>query len=86
MLRTGSAPPRCDADPYFRTWNQSCQRSDGRNESGGGKSDEDGHIDMADLKAKAEQYKNELAGLMVTYPSTHGVFEEGIKEICQIDS
>jgi glycine dehydrogenase len=48
------------------------------------KSDEDGHIDIGDLKEKAEQYKNELAGLMVTYPSTHGVFEEGIKDICQI--
>ena len=48
------------------------------------KSDEDGHIDIQDLKEKAVQYKDELAGLMVTYPSTHGVFEEGIKEICQI--
>jgi glycine dehydrogenase len=48
------------------------------------KSDEEGHIDIADLKSKAEQYKTELAGLMVTYPSTHGVFEEGIKEICRL--
>ena len=48
------------------------------------KSDEEGHIDVADLKAKAEQYKENLAGLMVTYPSTHGVFEEAIKEICGI--
>jgi glycine dehydrogenase len=48
------------------------------------KSDEEGHIDIADLKAKAEQYKNELAGLMVTYPSTHGVFEEGITKICRL--
>jgi glycine dehydrogenase len=48
------------------------------------KSDEDGHIDISDLKEKAVRYKNELAGLMVTYPSTHGVFEEGIKDICQI--
>ena len=46
------------------------------------KSDEDGHIDVADLKLKAEQYKDSLGGLMVTYPSTHGVFEESIKEIC----
>jgi glycine dehydrogenase len=46
------------------------------------KSDEDGHIDVADLKAKAAQYKDTLGGLMVTYPSTHGVFEESIKEIC----
>ncbi len=48
------------------------------------KSDADGHIDVADLKAKAEENKNNLAGLMVTYPSTHGVFEESIKKICKI--
>ena len=48
------------------------------------KSDEDGHIDVQDLKNKVFQYKDELAGLMVTYPSTHGVFEEGIKDICRI--
>jgi glycine dehydrogenase len=48
------------------------------------KSDDDGHIDIQDLKDKAVLYKSELAGLMVTYPSTHGVFEEGIKDICQI--
>lgn len=48
------------------------------------KCDEAGNIDVADLKAKAEQYKDNLGGLMVTYPSTHGVFEETIKEICAI--
>jgi len=47
------------------------------------KSDEEGKIDVADLKAKAELYKNSLACLMVTYPSTHGVFEESITEICE---
>ena len=47
------------------------------------KSDEEGKIDVADLKAKAEQYKDKLSCLMVTYPSTHGVFEESIIEICQ---
>ena len=47
------------------------------------KSDADGKVDVADLKAKAEQYKNNLSCLMVTYPSTHGVFEEAITEICQ---
>ena len=41
-------------------------------------------LDIADLKAKAEEHSNELAALLVTYPSTHGVFEEGIVEICQI--
>lgn len=48
------------------------------------KCDEKGNIDVADLKEKAELHKNELASLMVTYPSTHGVFEEAIQEICQI--
>jgi glycine dehydrogenase len=48
------------------------------------KSDEEGKIDVADLKAKAEQYKDKLSCLMVTYPSTHGVFEESIMEICEV--
>lgn len=48
------------------------------------KCDDNGNIDVADMKAKAEQYKNELSCLMVTYPSTHGVFEESIIEICDI--
>ncbi len=46
--------------------------------------DANGNIDVEDLKKKAEQHKNELAGLMVTYPSTHGVFEEAITEIINI--
>jgi glycine dehydrogenase len=46
--------------------------------------DKEGNIDVADLRAKAAEHKNDLACLMVTYPSTHGVFEESIKEICQI--
>ncbi len=48
------------------------------------KCDEYGNIDIADLKSKAEQYSNNLAALMVTYPSTHGVFEEGILKIVDI--
>lgn len=48
------------------------------------KSDEKGQVDVADLKAKAEQYKETLGALMITYPSTYGVFEESIKDICQI--
>jgi glycine dehydrogenase len=44
--------------------------------------DERGNIDLADLKTKAEQYSARLSCLMVTYPSTHGVFETAIKEIC----
>ena len=48
------------------------------------KTDAKGNIDVADLKAKAEANKDRLAALMVTYPSTHGVFEESIREICAI--
>jgi len=48
------------------------------------KSDENGKIDVADLREKAEQHRENLACLMVTYPSTHGVFEEAITEICDI--
>ncbi|GEO07927.1 aminomethyl-transferring glycine dehydrogenase [Segetibacter aerophilus] len=48
------------------------------------KCDEAGNIDVEDLRKNAEKYKDVLAGLMVTYPSTHGVFEESIREICNI--
>jgi glycine dehydrogenase len=41
-------------------------------------------VDLADLEAKASQHRDRLAALMITYPSTHGVFEEGIRRICQI--
>ena len=46
--------------------------------------DEHGNVDIADLKAKAEQYRDTLAAIMITYPSTHGVYEEGIRDICRI--
>ena len=46
--------------------------------------DESGNIDLADLEAKAEQHSEHLAALMVTYPSTHGVFEEEIRDICRL--
>ncbi|MBN7815062.1 aminomethyl-transferring glycine dehydrogenase [Algoriphagus pacificus] len=46
------------------------------------KCDEKGNIDLDDLKAKAEAHASDLSCLMVTYPSTHGVFEEAIKDIC----
>ncbi|WBX74267.1 aminomethyl-transferring glycine dehydrogenase [Tenacibaculum pacificus] len=48
------------------------------------KTDERGNIDVEDLRAKAEKHKDNLAALMVTYPSTHGVYERAIKEITQI--
>lgn len=46
--------------------------------------DVDGNIDIEDLKAKASHHSESLAALMITYPSTHGVFEEGVKEICEV--
>jgi glycine dehydrogenase len=46
--------------------------------------DSNGNIDVPDLRLKAEQHRADLAALMVTYPSTHGVFEESIREICEI--
>lgn len=48
------------------------------------KCDDKGNIDVEDLRAKAIEHKDDLACLMVTYPSTHGVFEESIQEICSI--
>lgn len=48
------------------------------------KCDDEGNIDQADLKAKAEKHKDNLSALMVTYPSTHGVFEEGFSEACKV--
>ncbi|TPE47249.1 aminomethyl-transferring glycine dehydrogenase [Maribrevibacterium harenarium] len=48
------------------------------------KCDENGNIDLDDLKAKAAQHADKLSCIMVTYPSTHGVFEEHIREVCQV--
>jgi glycine dehydrogenase len=48
------------------------------------KTDENGNVDVADLEAKAKAHSKDLAALMVTYPSTHGVFEEEIRRICRI--
>jgi glycine dehydrogenase len=46
--------------------------------------DRDGNVDLADLRAKVEQHRDRLAALMITYPSTHGVFEAPIRDICAI--
>ncbi|HJV94098.1 MAG TPA: aminomethyl-transferring glycine dehydrogenase [Azonexus sp.] len=46
--------------------------------------DASGNVDVADLRAKAEEHANDLSCLMITYPSTHGVFEEAVKDICAI--
>nr|WP_298415270.1 aminomethyl-transferring glycine dehydrogenase [uncultured Halomonas sp.] len=46
--------------------------------------DKDGNIDLEDLRSKAEQYSDTLSATMITYPSTHGVFEEDVQEVCDI--
>jgi glycine dehydrogenase len=46
--------------------------------------DSHGNVDVADLQAKAEQHRDKLAALMITYPSTHGVFEDAIRDVCAI--
>ena len=46
--------------------------------------DKDGNVDVDDIRAKAEKYSDRLAAIMITYPSTHGVFEEDVVEICEI--
>ncbi|QOW19025.1 aminomethyl-transferring glycine dehydrogenase [Lysobacter ciconiae] len=48
------------------------------------KCDANGNVDVEDIRANAEKYSDRLAALMITYPSTHGVFEEGVVEICEI--
>ena len=48
------------------------------------KCDDNGNVDLADLKAKCEQHADQLACIMITYPSTHGVFETHVKEVCQL--
>lgn len=42
----------------------------------------DGSLDLADLKEKAEKHKDNLAAFMITYPSTFGVFEDGVRDVC----
>ena len=46
--------------------------------------DDHGHIDFADLKTKAEQHRDRLAALMITYPSTYGVFEDNVRDVCRL--
>ncbi|MCG9676853.1 aminomethyl-transferring glycine dehydrogenase [Vibrio sp. Isolate24] len=48
------------------------------------KCDDNGNIDMADLAAKIEKHKDNLSSIMITYPSTHGVYEEQVKEVCEM--
>src|SRR5690606_30460799 len=46
--------------------------------------DEHGNVDFADLKKKAEEVADQLSCLMLTYPSTHGIYEQGVREICDL--
>jgi len=48
------------------------------------KCDDDGNVDIEDLKEKISEYPNRVAAIMITYPSTHGVFEEKVREVCEI--
>jgi len=48
------------------------------------KTDAQGNVDLGDLRKRAEEHRDRLAALMITYPSTHGVFEAGIREICEV--
>ena len=48
------------------------------------KCDKDGNIDMADLVEKIEKHRDNLSCIMITYPSTHGVYEEQVKEVCEM--
>ncbi|MBW3629124.1 MAG: aminomethyl-transferring glycine dehydrogenase [Gemmatimonadetes bacterium] len=48
------------------------------------KTDPDGNVDLEDLRSKAEESRERLAALMITYPSTHGVFEEAVREVCEV--
>ena len=71
-------------DTFLCSRNKSCKRRNGWNESYFVvNSSENGNIDIEDLKNKANSYKDNLAALMITYPSTHGVFESDIKEITE---
>jgi glycine dehydrogenase len=78
------APQRLP-DPGLGARHQPGVGGDGRDEGRGGRLRRArGNVDLADLAAKAEAHAASLAALMVTYPSTHGVFEEEIREICAI--
>lgn len=48
------------------------------------KCDDEGNIDIDDLAAKIEKHKDNLSSIMITYPSTHGVYEEKVKEVCEM--
>ena len=81
----GDSAPHRRADPLVGARHQPRQRGDGRHEGRRGRVRRATATSISrDLRAKAEQHKDTLAALMVTYPSTHGVYEDAIREICEI--
>jgi glycine dehydrogenase len=83
-LANDEAQPQCDPDPDLLHTAPILLRPLWRDEVGCSKALDNGYIDVADFKAKAEQHSVNLAGTMITYPSTYGIFEEEIKLICDI--
>jgi glycine dehydrogenase len=80
----GEGTPQHLPDPEVGARHQPGHGADVRHEVVVVDCDDNGNVDVADLKAKAEQHAANLACLMITYPSTHGVFEEAVKDICAI--
>jgi glycine dehydrogenase len=78
----GPGPPQHLPDSLVGARHQPGQRADGGHEVVVTACDAQGNVDMADLKAKCEQHSANLACVMITYPSTHGVFETQVKELC----
>ena len=78
--------PRADglSGPGLGTWHQRRQCGDGWNEGRRRGTGDDGSLDMDDLTAKIDQHQDELAALMITYPSTHGVFEAEVRDVCAL--
>ena len=66
------------------SWNKSCFSSNGGFKVVPIECDQDGNIDIEDLKEKASKHSENLSSLMITYPSTHGVFETSVTEVCEI--
>jgi glycine dehydrogenase len=82
--RPRRGPPQHLPDPGIGARHQPGQRADGGHEVVVTKCDAMGNVDMDDLKAKCEQHSANLAAVMITYPSTHGVFEVRVKELCAL--
>ncbi len=82
--RPRRGPPECLPDPQLGPWHQPGLGRHGHMKVVVVECDADGNIDLADLRAKSEAHSDNLSAIMLTYPSTHGVFEEGVREACEI--